>query len=740
MKFRQTTLLTCILSALSCATILPVQAGSVCDMTIHGSTPPALVGSGNAAYASSCGGGFALGAYSNAFGVWTMARGLSANAFGGGVPIPLTSSWWANEATGNYSNAFGTSNLASGNHSNAFGGVYMYASGYVLQNTASGIYSNAFGTGNVASGRNSTAVGSVYDENASTIGVLANTASGNYSSAFGSANRAEAWYSTAVGFRNIAAGNSSSTAVGDQNSAIGGGSTAIGSRNRSSHLYTLAIGSNNVASGQNANTVGFGNIASAMRSNAFGTHGRATGIGSLVLASWYDADESGSVTNDLDLDGDGIFTDSSETGVATGAGAVAVGAGVRATGDASAAFGVNALAEANYSVAIGYGAVSDREYTISVGSLARMNQIANLANGTQDNDAVNLSQLHPFATALGGGASYAGGVFTAPTYVIQSGNYNNVGAAFVAVDAELTDINARIVAAGGIQGERGYSAYDIATQNGYAGSEADWLASLRGETGPQGPIGAEGPTGPVGPEGPVGAEGPTGPVGPEGPPGGGPRSVMYDSDSGDVLTLTGADGTRIANVADAVEANDAVNLGQVQAADAQTLASANSHTDTRETAIRTDMATADATTLASAQTHANAGDAATLSSANTYTDNTATETLTAANTYTDTRFAQLSGLSDSFETFRNETDRRFQQQDRRIDKLSAMSGAYAGMAMNTAGLAGRNRIGVGVGAQGGEQALAVGYQRVIGNRASVSIAGAFSGNETSVSAGAGFSW
>ena len=83
------------------------------------------------------------------------------------------------------------------------------------------------------------------------------------------------------------------------------------------------------------------------------------------------------------------------------------------------------------------------------------------------------------------------GVFTAPTYVIQSSNYNNVGAAFVAVDAELTDINARIVAAGGIQGERGYSAYDIATQNGYAGSEADWLASLRGETGLQGPIGAE---------------------------------------------------------------------------------------------------------------------------------------------------------------------------------------------------------------------------------------------------------
>ena len=177
------------------------------------------------------------------------------------------------------------------------------------------------------------------------------------------------------------------------------------------------------------------------------------------------------------------------------------------------------------------------------------------------------------------------------------------------------------------------------------------------------------------------------------------------------------------------DAGDAATLSAAQtyadAGDVATLENANTHTDTREAAIRTDMT---------------AGDVATLGSARTYTDNTATETLTAANSYTDTRFAQLSGLSDSFETFRNETDRRFQQQDRRIDKLSAMSGAYAGMAMNTAGLAGRNRIGVGVGAQGGEQALAVGYQRVIGNRASVSIAGAFSGNETSVSAGAGFSW
>ncbi|MGY0559575.1 YadA-like family protein [Luteimonas sp. A277] len=51
-----------------------------------------------------------------------------------------------------------------------------------------------------------------------------------------------------------------------------------------------------------------------------------------------------------------------------------------------------------------------------------------------------------------------------------------------------------------------------------------------------------------------------------------------------------------------------------------------------------------------------------------------------------------------------------------------------------------NNIGVGVGSQGGEQALAIGYRRAIGNRASVSLGGALAGSEKSVSAGAGFSW
>lgn len=74
----------------------------------------------------------------------------------------------------------------------------------------------------------------------------------------------------------------------------------------------------------------------------------------------------------------------------------------------------------------------------------------------------------------------------------------------------------------------GQSAYALAVQLGYTGSEADWIASLKGakgdkgdtgDTGPQGPKGATGATGPQGPTGATGATGPRGPQGPQGPAG-----------------------------------------------------------------------------------------------------------------------------------------------------------------------------------------------------------------------------
>ena len=65
----------------------------------------------------------------------------------------------------------------------------------------------------------------------------------------------------------------------------------------------------------------------------------------------------------------------------------------------------------------------------------------------------------------------------------------------------------------------GQSAYALAVQLGYTGSEADWIASLKGATGPQGPQGPTGPQGATGARGPTGATGPQGPRGPQGPAG-----------------------------------------------------------------------------------------------------------------------------------------------------------------------------------------------------------------------------
>ena len=71
----------------------------------------------------------------------------------------------------------------------------------------------------------------------------------------------------------------------------------------------------------------------------------------------------------------------------------------------------------------------------------------------------------------------------------------------------------------GPQGIPGKSAYLTAVDNGFVGSEEQWLASLvgpkgdTGEAGPQGPQGVQGPTGATGPAGPgVAAGGATGQV------------------------------------------------------------------------------------------------------------------------------------------------------------------------------------------------------------------------------------
>ncbi|WP_050453921.1 YadA family autotransporter adhesin [Candidatus Burkholderia verschuerenii] len=95
-----------------------------------------------------------------------------------------------------------------------------------------------------------------------------------------------------------------------------------------------------------------------------------------------------------------------------------------ASGAESVAIGGNAQAIANNSVAIGSNSVANRDNTVSVGAAGAERQITNVAAGTQDTDAVNVSQLKSSGLINGNGTAN-----TAVTYdhnADGSTNYSSV--------------------------------------------------------------------------------------------------------------------------------------------------------------------------------------------------------------------------------------------------------------------------------------------------------------------------
>lgn len=77
----------------------------------------------------------------------------------------------------------------------------------------------------------------------------------------------------------------------------------------------------------------------------------------------------------------------------------------------------------------------------------------------------------------------------------------------------------QLLALKGETGIEGKSAYQVAVEKGFIGTETEWLASLKGEIGPMGPQGIQGKTGPQGIQGEIGPQGIQGEVGPIGPQG-----------------------------------------------------------------------------------------------------------------------------------------------------------------------------------------------------------------------------
>ena len=97
-------------------------------------------------------------------------------------------------------------------------------------------------------------------------------------------------------------------------------------------------------------------------------------------------------------------------------------------------------------------------------------------------------------------------------------------------------------------GADGASAYEIAVENGYTGTEAEWLSSLKGEKGDTGEQGLQGIQGEKGDTGAAGKDGMNGTDGRDGANGFSPTVIVTETSTGATITATDKNGTTTATV------------------------------------------------------------------------------------------------------------------------------------------------------------------------------------------------
>ncbi|RQU13140.1 adhesin, partial [Burkholderia cenocepacia] len=272
----------------------------------------------------------------------------AAQAGSGSVAIGTNTS-----ASGSYATAFGNSARANGDNSTALGFQASSAGGAAV---AIGNGANASGSHGVALGVN--AVASHTDSVA--LGALSSTDRNNSVSVGSSTLRRQ--------ITNVAAGTQETDAVnvGQLNAAIAAGSNP----------YVAVRGSTAArASGSQSIAIGDGAIA-----NATDINGGQTNIA--IGAKAYTSGGFGQLAI-----GEGASTTNTNAG-----GAIAIGRGAKTT-QRGVALGDGASVTAQYGVALGDTSVADRANSVSVGSATLQRQITNVAAGTQDTDAVNVGQL-----------------------------------------------------------------------------------------------------------------------------------------------------------------------------------------------------------------------------------------------------------------------------------------------------------------------------------------------------------
>lgn len=184
-----------------------------------------------------------------------------------------------------------------------------------------------------------------------------------------------------------------SVAIGNGASTMYEGTTAVGKGAKATGWRSTAIGVGATTNAESATAMGNGANANNWGASAYGTIAKATGTNSTAIGNA--AQSSGEFSTAL-----GVSSQS------TGHYSAALGTLSKAEGYGSVATGLHANAKSQYGIALGSYSVADRAAlddtmlgAISVGGTAndtlgyRTRQIINLAAGTEDNDAVNVSQL-----------------------------------------------------------------------------------------------------------------------------------------------------------------------------------------------------------------------------------------------------------------------------------------------------------------------------------------------------------
>ncbi|MGR8034277.1 trimeric autotransporter adhesin Ata [Acinetobacter baumannii] len=297
------------------------------------------------------------------------------------------------KAIGDQSVAIGADVIAKGNSSVAIGGddVDKIARDTELSNT----YTEITG-GTLQAGKYPTTEA---NHGSTAVGVQA-VGTGAFSSAFGMTSKATGDASSAFGVMSNASGKGAA-AFGAVAQATGDGASAMGINSFASGINSTAIGSGNKpgegakATGNSAAAIGSGAQATGDNSAAIGKGAEATNENAAAVGGGAKAAGKNAAAI-----GGGAIADQEN--------AVAVGQGAQSLVEGGVALGARSKVEAKNSVALGQDAVateatgtsfltnrdaSQSNGVISVGSAGKERRITNVEDGSADSDAVTVRQL-----------------------------------------------------------------------------------------------------------------------------------------------------------------------------------------------------------------------------------------------------------------------------------------------------------------------------------------------------------